>query len=59
MLVAFHIFINPLLFFQLPEQVGGLLLHVVQDINFDVQIIDFAKILNDLIDADFEIIIHF
>ena len=53
-----HVLVNPFFLLQLPEQEGGLLLHVVEYVYLDVKVLDFAQVLHDGVDADFEVVFH-
>lgn len=54
-----RIVVDALFLFELPEQVGGLLLHIVEHRDFDIEVGDVGNLVDEIVDFDFEIVVHF
>ena len=53
-----HVLVHVDVFFKLPEHETGLLLHIGQDVHSLVEVVDLGDFLKDLVDFDFDVVVH-
>ena len=54
-----HILVHMNVLLQLPQHKTGLLLHIGENVHTLVQVVDLRNLLKDLVNLDFDVVIHF